>query len=306
MADTEWHRRSSYEETKPQSEEGDSEGAVLEAEDISDISDIPDMPPEEESPAMPRRSGIRVAEGSGRGAIRDVPLRSSNSRERRRKSKGNTRNREEQDKDKEKKDSKPSSAKSYTRRKSSRKRKRQNYRIMLCAAVLGTSLMAVLFFGLFVWQRGKAKGLKEQVDNLTMEKTTLTNQLGVLSQEAETLKKSLIDSLPEPKTAQTDNLPDLIPQLTDALYIIHVGEGFDYIKVPEGYFTDTLNTYKDAQGYVSTGGNPPSCPYLVLYPDRVIGLSDGDVGFVSNERTSVGTASSLPVGFTAFVASFFA
>ncbi len=299
MADTEWHRRSSYEKTKAQREEGDSEEAVLEAEEISDI---PDMPPEEERPAMPRRSGIRVAEGSGRGAIRDVPLRSS-SRERNRKGKGNTRGGDEQDK---KDSASTSSTKPSTRYKSSRRRKQQNYRMMLCAAVLGASLMAVLFLGLFVWQHGKAKGLKEQVDNLTMEKTTLTNQLSALSQEAETLRKSLMDSLPEPKTAQTDSLPELIPQLTDALYVIHVGDGFDYIKVPEGYFTDTLNTYKDAQGYASTGGSSPTCPYLVLYPDRVIGLADGDVGYVSNERTSVGTASSLPVGFTAFVASFFA
>ncbi len=297
MADTEWQRRSSYEQTKAQREKGDSEEAVLEAEEISDI---PDMPPEEEKPAMPRRSGIRVAEGSGRGAIRDVPLRSS-SRERNRKGKGNSRSRE----DKVKKDTASGSSKSSTRYKSNRRRKRQNYRMMLCAAVLGASLMAVLFLGLFVWQHGKAKGLKEQVDNLTMEKTTLTKQLSDLSQETETLRKSVIDSLPEPKTAQTDSLPELIPQLTDALYVVHVGDGFDYIKVPEGYLTDTLNTYKDAQGYTSTGGSSPSCPYLVLYADRVIGLAEGDVGFVSTERTSVGTASTLPVGFTAVVASFF-
>jgi len=274
----------------PRQEDGSSSfddvlGWQPEDEDI-EASDIPDMPreDEEENRTIPKRSGLRMADKDSRRPSHEIPIK---------------------DMRRENRDKKTSDSRS-ARSRSSRRKKRRNYRLMLCIAALAAMVFDLLFLSLFLGQRSKSKELKKQVDDLTMEKTTLTNQLSNMSQEVETLRQGVMDSLPEPKTAQTDNLPDLIPQLTDALYVIHVGDGYDYIKVPSGYLTDSLNNYKDAQGYSNLDGDTPNCPYLVLYPDRVIGLAEGDVGFVSTERSATGTHSALPAGFTSFVAAFFA
>ncbi len=215
--------------------------------------------------AAPRRSGIRVADRNRAKGSRELPVR----------------------------------------RSGKAKKKRTNYRMMLLYAIFGLGICALLFFMLFMHQRGKTKDLTEQVDKLTAEKNSLTDQLNTLSVEAEGLRQNIMSSLPESRSSDDDNLQDLISQLTDGIYVIKSGSGFDYIKVPSGYFTDKLNSFKNADGYTSIDGNAPACAYFVVYPDRVVGLSEGDMGFVSTDRKATGDSSSLPQGFTAFVASMF-
>lgn len=43
----------------------------------------------------------------------------------------------------------------------------------------------------------------------------------------------------------------------------------------------------------------------MLFTDRVIGLAEGNVGFVSMDRAATGSTTTTPDGFYDFVASFF-
>ena len=182
-----------------------------------------------------------------------------------------------------------------------------NYRMALCIAVLVCFLLAVLFFALFLSRGGKIKELNEQIETLNGEKTTLSTQVSTLTQENQTLMAGLTASLPDPTTAQTDSLPDLIPQLNDGVYVVRsTGSQYQYLNVPAGYLQDKLAAYRDdAAGYAVVEGDAPACTYWVLFTDRVIGLAEGDKGFVSMDRAATGSATTVPSGMYAFVATFF-
>lgn len=183
-----------------------------------------------------------------------------------------------------------------------------NYRMALCIAVLVCFVLAVLFFALFLGQRGKAKGLTDEVAKLTEEKTALTQQVGTLTQENQTMLDGVMKSVPDPTTANTQSLPDLIPQLTEGVFIVsNTGSGYQYLKVPEGYLTDKLNAFRDnADGFKqAASGAAADWTYWVLYSDKVIGMNTADHGFVSTDRTAAGPEYDLPAGFSAFVASVF-
>lgn len=188
-----------------------------------------------------------------------------------------------------------------------RGRKKTNYRLLLCAALLACLLLAILFFALFLSGRGKAKELEEQVKTLTEQSQTLTSEKAALQQTLDGMYASAIAALPDPTTAQTEALPDLIPQLTDSIYLVRsTGSGYQYLKVPDGILADRLTAYRDSADYTAAA-NGVSADMWVLYADKVIGLKSGtDNGFVSPDRTASGAEYTLPSGFSAFVASFFA
>lgn len=195
-----------------------------------------------------------------------------------------------------------------TRRRPSKKPVKLNYRMMLCIAVLVFFLLALLFFILFLSRGGKISDLNKQIETLNGEKTTLSDQVNSLTQENQTLLSGLTAALPDPTTAQTDSLPDLIPQLTEGVYVVHsTGSQYQYLSIPAGYLQDKLAAYRDdAAGYTVVEGDAPTCTYWVLFSDRVIGLAEGDQGFVSMDRAATGSATTVPSGMYAFVASFFA
>ena len=56
---------------------------------------------------------------------------------------------------------------------------------------------------------------------------------------------------------------------------------------------------------MDTQGDAPICTYYVLFTDRVIGLAEGNVGFVSMDRAATGSTTTTPDGFYDFVASVF-
>lgn len=182
-----------------------------------------------------------------------------------------------------------------------------NYRMGLCIAVLVCFLLAVLFFSLFLSRGGKIKELNTQIETLTTEKDSLATQITALTQENQTLLTGLTAALPDPTTAQTDSLPDLIPQLNDGVYVVRsTGSQYQYLNVPSGYLQDKLASYRDdAAGYTVLEGDAPACTYWVLFTDRVIGLAEGDKGFVSMDRAATGSATTVPGGMYAFVATFF-
>ena len=109
------------------------------------------------------------------------------------------------------------------------------------------------------------------------------------------------------KTAETNSIVDLIPMLNDGVYVVQsTGSQLRYISVPKGYLQDKLGEYRDdASGYAAADGDAPICTYYVLFTDCVIGLADGNTGFVSADRTATGTKTTTPDGFYDFVASFF-
>lgn len=183
-----------------------------------------------------------------------------------------------------------------------------NYRLLLCVALLVCALLALLFFALFLSRGGKIKELNGQIETLNSEKTKLTEQVDALTQEGQTLLAGLTATLPDPTTAQTDDLTALIPQLTEGIYVVHsTGSQYQYLSVPSGYLQDKLAAYRDdAAGYTVVEGDAPVCTYWVLFSDRVIGLAEGDKGFVSMDRAATGSATTVPSGMYAFVASFFA
>ena len=184
-----------------------------------------------------------------------------------------------------------------------------NYRLMLCIAVLVCFVLALLFFVLFLVRGGTISGLSEQVTPLTNDKQTLTAQVSSLTQDNQSMLSSLASDLPDPTTAQTNSIAELIPQLTEGVYVIYNnGSQLQYLSVPAGYLQDRLAAYRDdAAGFVAAAdGSTPACAYYVLFSDRVIGLAQGNVGFVSMDRTSTGTPSSTPFGMYDMVAALFA
>lgn len=194
------------------------------------------------------------------------------------------------------------------RRRSSAKPMKLNYRMLLCIAVLVFFLLALLFFILFLSRGGKIDELNKRVETLNGEKTSLSEQVNTLTQDNQTMLAGLTAALPDPTTAQTDDLTALIPQLTEGVYVVRsTGTQYQYLSVPTGYLQDKLTAYRDnAEGYSVVEGDAPACTCWVLFPDRVIGLAEGDKGFVSMDRAATGSATTVPSGMYAFVASFFA
>ena len=186
--------------------------------------------------------------------------------------------------------------------------KQPNYRLLLCIGLLVCLVLDILFFVLFLSQCSRAGGLEDEVKKLTEANQALTSQNTMLQQQSDAALTTAVAALPDPTTAQTTNLPDLIPQLTDAVYVVRTtGEGYQYLKIAEGAVLDKLNAYRDdASGYTAAEGDAPSCSYWVLFSDRVIGLTDGGNGFVSTDRTATGSATTVPSGFYDFVVSLFA
>ena len=186
--------------------------------------------------------------------------------------------------------------------------KQPNYRLLLCIGLLVCLVLDILFFVLFLSQCSRAGGLEDEVKKLTEANQALTSQNTMLQQQSDAALTTAVAALPDPTTAQTTNLPDLIPQLTDAVYVVRTtGEGYQYLKIAEGAVLDKLNAYRgDASGYTAAEGDAPTCSYWVLFSDRVIGLTDGGNGFVSTDRTATGSATTVPSGFYDFVVSLFA
>mgnify|MGYP001003764415 FL=1 len=186
--------------------------------------------------------------------------------------------------------------------------KQPNYRLLLCIGLLVCLVLDILFFVLFLSQCSRAGGLEDEVKKLTEANQALTSQNTMLQQQSDAALTTAVAALPDPTTAQTTNLPDLIPQLTDAVYVVRTtGEGYQYLKNSEGAVLDKLNAYRDdASGYTAAEGDAPTCSYWVLFSDRVIGLTDGGNGFVSTDRTATGSATTVPSGFYDFVVSLFA
>ena len=186
--------------------------------------------------------------------------------------------------------------------------KQPNYRLLLCIGLLVCLVLDILFFVLFLSQCSRAGGLEDEVKKLTEANQALTSQNTMLQQQSDAALTTAVAALPDPTTAQTTNLPDLIPQLTDAVYVVRTtGEGYQYLKIAEGAVLDKLNAYRDdASGYTAAEGDAPTCSYWVLFSDRVIGLTDGGNGFVSTDRTATGSATPVPSGFYDFVVSLFA
>lgn len=186
--------------------------------------------------------------------------------------------------------------------------KQPNYRLLLCIGLLVCLVLDILFFVLFLSQCSRAGGLEDEVKKLTEANQALTSQNTMLQQQSDAALTTAVAALPDPTTAQTTNLPDLIPQLTDAVYVVRTtGEGYQYLKIAEGAVLDKLNAYRDdASGYTAAEGDAPTCSYWVLFSDRVIGLTHGGNGFVSTDRTATGSATTVPSGFYDFVVSLFA
>ena len=62
--------------------------------------------------------------------------------------------------------------------------------------------------------------LEDEVKKLTEANQALTSQNTMLQQQSDAALTTAVAALPDPTTAQTTNLPDLIPQLTDAVYVV--------------------------------------------------------------------------------------
>lgn len=186
--------------------------------------------------------------------------------------------------------------------------KQPNYRLLLCIGLLVCLVLDILFFVLFLSQCSRAGGLEDEVKKLTEANQALTSQNTMLQQQSDAALTTAVAALPDPTTAQTTNLPDLIPQLTDAVYVVRTtGAGYQYLKIAEGAVLDKLNAYRDdASGYTAAEGDAPTCSCWVLFSDRVIGLAEGGSGFVSTDRTATGSATAVPSGFYDFVVSLFA
>lgn len=183
-----------------------------------------------------------------------------------------------------------------------------NYRMMLCGAVLAFFVIALLFFILFMSRGGKIKDLNSQIDTLNQDKQALSAQVTSLQQQIDTLTASMTSALPDATVADTNTIADLIPQLVDgSIYVVQSSASqLRYLKVPEGYLSDKLGEYRDnSSAYTEAQGDAPICTYYVLFTDRVIGLAEGNVGFVSMDRAATGSTVTTPDGFYDFVASFF-
>ena len=74
------------------------------------------------------------------------------------------------------------------------------------------------------------------------------------------------------------------------------GSQLQYLSVPSGYLQDRLAAYRDdsASFVAAADATTPACTYYVLFPDRVIGLAQGNTGFVSMDRSATGAATSTP------------
>lgn len=188
-----------------------------------------------------------------------------------------------------------------------RKPIRVNYRLVLCIAVLVFFVLTVIFGTLSHVRGKKISDLNTQIETLSKDKDNLSAQVGTLTQENQTLQTGITATLPAPKAAETNSIADLIPQLADGIYVVQsTGSQLRYLSVPEGYLQNKLGEYRDdASGYSATDGSAPVCTYYVLFTDRVIGLAEGNTGFVSTDRTAAGNATTTPAGFYDFVASFF-
>ena len=170
-----------------------------------------------------------------------------------------------------------------------------NYRMVLCIAVLVLLLLTIIFGGLFKSRGSKIADLNSQIETLNKDKDNLSAQIGALTQENQTLQSSITATLPAAKTAETNSIVDLIPMLNDGVYVVQsTGSQLRYISVPKGYLQDKLGEYRDdASGYAASTGDAPICQYYVLFTDRVIGLAEGDTGFVSTASMTLLLRSSI-------------
>ena len=156
--------------------------------------------------------------------------------------------------------------------------------------------------------RGQSQERNSQLAPLGQDTQALSAQIPALQQQVDTLTASMTSALPDATVADTNTIADLIPQLADgSTYVVQSSASqLRYIKVPEGYLSDKLGEYRDnSSAYAAAQGDAPICTYYVLFTDRVIGLAEGNVGFVSMDRAATGSTSTTPDGFYDFVASFF-
>ena len=147
----------------------------------------------------------------------------------------------------------------------------------------------------------KLTAANAKLDRMTVEDASL-------QQQVDTLTASMTSALPDATVADTNTIAELIPQLADgSTYVVQSSASqLRYIKVPEGYLIDKLGEYRDnSSAYAAAQGDAPICTYYVLFTDRVIGLAEGNVGFVSMDRAATGSTTTTPDGFYDFVASFF-
>ncbi len=185
--------------------------------------------------------------------------------------------------------------------------KRTNYRLMLCIGLAACLILDILFLSLFVRQCKRAGKLEEDINKLNEANKTLISQNTMLQQQNDSTLTNAVAALPDATTAQTDNLPDLIPQLTGSVYIVRTTDkGYQYLKIPSGVVEAKLNSFRDdAAAYTDLKGDAPTSTHWVLYADRVIGLAEEGKGMVSSNRTAEGKASTLPAGYFDFVLSLF-
>lgn len=186
--------------------------------------------------------------------------------------------------------------------------KRTNYRLILSIGLAACLVLDILFLSLFVRQCQRAGKLEDEVKKLNDANKTLVSQNTMLQQQSASTLTNAVAGLPDPTTAQTDNLPDLIPQLTGSVYVVRTTDnGYQYLKIPAGVVEEKLNAFRDdAAAYTDLEGDAPTSTHWVLYADRVIGLAEEGKGMVSSNRTAEGKATALPSGFFDFVTSLLA
>ncbi len=188
-----------------------------------------------------------------------------------------------------------------------RKAPKLNYRMVLCIALLVFVVLTIIFGAVSASRGKKITDLNSQIETLGKDKDSLSAQLGTLAQENQTLQNSIMATLPAAQLASVNSIADLVPLLNDGIYVVQsTGAQLRYLNVPSGYLQDKLGEYRDdASGYAAADGDMPICTYYVLFTDRVIGLAEGNTGFVSTDRTAAGSKTTIPDGFYDFVASFF-
>lgn len=148
---------------------------------------------------------------------------------------------------------------------------------------------------------GKIKELNSQTDTLGQDKQSLSAQITSLQQQVDTLTASMTSALPDATVADTNTIADLIPQLADgSTYVVQSSASqLRYIKVPEGYLSDKLGEYRDnSSAYAAHRATRRSARIMCCSPNRVIGLAEGNVGFVSMDRAATGSTTTTPDGST--------
>lgn len=194
-------------------------------------------------------------------------------------------------------------------RRARRKPQKVNYRMMLLLIAAFFFLLSFILM-IVTFSRGKKiKMLTTEIETLTASSATLMDDKARLQQELDGLYQAAISALPSPTNAQTPALSDLIPQLTDSIYLIRGTEGaYQYLKIPNGILYNRLISFRDSPDYLANAAESATAWDLwVVYENAVIGMTAGgaDHGFVSYERSVSGAEYNLPAGFNAFASSLF-